>query len=465
MRTRSRAPAIALVLVVVAPQVAIGCGDDDGASPARDAGPDATTPDAAATPDAARLPDGAADATPARDGGDPGLDAEADARVSPDGSIDANPADASVDAPFLDAGVPACLRTPRPEDAERFVVVSHPYGEGGAPAGAYEVLRLATDGTLSRLGSTFEMGRTTGGRIAMTPDGALGIVAQEDGTLGVFALDPSGAATVVHSAFEGSFYATSVLLDADGQGAWVLSAQWREVGGGLFRIAIGCDGTITELGRVESKLPYALARVPGRDDRLVLAAADVLASPSEMDLHLLADATPPVLLGSIDVFPDEEAIVGALEVTSDGTFALVGDGNAFSGLPNRVGIAELDGDALSGVQVLSPLEDPVAIVASPFDRSAIVVSGFGNAIFVLRWDVDASMPFRIEGELAYEGARPQLPGAAVRIDRGTLRGRVLVSENVGVRSVAFELDGPRDLGLFSFGEGLPAIVGAIGVTP
>lgn len=75
------------------------------------------------------------------------------------------------------------------------------------------------------------------------------------------------------------------------------------------------------------------------------------------------------------------------------------------------------------------------------------------------------MPFRIEGELAYEGARPQLPGAAVRIDRGTLRGRVLVSENVGVRSVAFELDGPRDLGLFSFGEGLPAIVGAIGVTP
>src|SRR6185295_3490683 len=115
---------------------------------------------------------------------------------------------------------------------------------------------------------------------------------------------------------------------------------------------------------------------------------------------------------------------------------------------------------------LMPIDDPIAIVASPFDDAALVASGFGNAFFALDYDPDAAEPFAVRGELAYQGAPPQLPGGAVRVDRGALAGRVLVAENLGVRQVSFEGGGViTDLGLTSLGSGSESIVGAIGVQP
>jgi len=59
-----------------------------------------------------------------------------------------------------------------------------------------------------------------------------------------------------------------------------------------------------------------------------------------------------------------------------------------------------------------------------------------------------------------------LPGDLATIDRGALKGRVLVSENVSVRQLAFRADGSvEDLGSLQFGSGLDNIGGAIGVTP
>jgi hypothetical protein len=117
--------------------------------------------------------------------------------------------------------------------------------------------------------------------------------------------------------------------------------------------------------------------------------------------------------------------------------------------------------------VLTPIEDPYSIVTSPYNNVALVMSGFGDAMFALTYDpASAKEPFTMAGELAYEGGPPALPGAAVSVDRGSLLGRVLVAENVGIRQVQFETDGSiTDLGMTPAGEGVESIVGTIGVQP
>src|SRR5574341_808238 len=71
-----------------------------------------------------------------------------------------------------------CPRLPPPAVRPRFVVVSHPYGAGGAQTNDWAVHALSASGVLStaRL-ATFTMGRATDGRIAFTPDGEVGLVA------------------------------------------------------------------------------------------------------------------------------------------------------------------------------------------------------------------------------------------------------------------------------------------------
>jgi len=56
--------------------------------------------------------------------------------------------------------------------------------------------------------------------------------------------------------------------------------------------------------------------------------------------------------------------------------------------------------------------------------------------------------------------------AGPAVDRGAAQGRVLVSENVSVRQLAFRAGGVvEDLGSLAFGSGVQHISGAIGVTP
>ena len=78
-------------------------------------------------------------------------------------------------------GGESCHGTLRPADAERFVVVGHPYDANAAPANVYEVLRLSSAGELLRSGSTVSLGRPADRPIVFTPDGALGFAVQDDG--------------------------------------------------------------------------------------------------------------------------------------------------------------------------------------------------------------------------------------------------------------------------------------------
>jgi hypothetical protein len=365
--------------------------------------------------------------------------------------------------------VTPCGRQPAAADRDRKVVVAHPYDSAGGQASDWEVFDLSAAGVLSETGVTFQMGRAGLGEVAFTIDGQVGLVAQEDGTVGVLSFDGAGNLQVVHAGFSGSFYAAQVVMDPDDPDrAWVLDAQWRENGGGLYRVRIGCDGTLTDEGRqVEAKLPYGLAWVPDGSGRAVMAGNDVLDSAAEQDAHLLQWGPPAAVLGSTVAFSDDDDIIGSLAVTADGAYALVGDAQGVFSTPNRVAVVRIDAQGLTPLQELSPIPDPIALVASPHDDVVLVVSGMGDAFYVLERDAGSpSAPFVLAGEPTYSGSPPALPAGAVMIRRGALRGRVIVSENTGIRMVDLEGEGVvTDHGVFDLGAGLDRITGAIGVQP
>jgi hypothetical protein len=366
---------------------------------------------------------------------------------------------ATPDAP---EGPSGCPRSAAPADRARHVVVSHPYDAAGMPAGTFEVLELSTAGELSRPGRTFTLGRAVFGTIAFTPDGEVGLAALDNGTLGVFRLDPDGMPSVVHAGFSGTFYASRVVVDPRGDRALVIDGNTRGNGGGIYLVTIDCDGALTEHG------PVVLANTPGgiafaAGDRAIVAGPTEDAPPGD-DLTLVRWSERPERVSSVDAFGDELAIVGGAALTHDRATYLVGDTSQFSGVPNRVAVVTVAGDTLTARQTLD-VEDPQAIATSPFGDVAVVASAFGDALFVL----DAGGPggaWRVRGEVAYRGGRPQLPGDVAAIERGALRGHVFVSENVSVRHLAFGADGTvTDLGSLAFGSGLANIGGAIGVTP
>ena len=365
----------------------------------------------------------------------------------------------SVDAAGPDGGPQSCNRQLAAPDRVRRVVVSYPYDAQGNTSSDWEVLALSADGTLATSGMRFQMGRATDGVIAMTPDGEIGLAPQEDGSLGVFRVDPDGTPHVVAAKMTGSFYAMRVIMDPSGDFAWVLDTQWRNNGGGIYRVRIGCDGTPSDEGLWQaSKLPAGLELDA---DRLLIQATDFLASTGADDVFLV-DPAGPAITASAQSFGDDQAIVSSMALSSSGQYLLIGDNNEFSGIPNRVAVVGVAQGALTHLQVLTPVQDPVALVASPFDDTILVVSGYGNAFYALSTQPVASAPYRAPAELTYQGGRPQLPGAAVEITRGALRGRVLVSEVQGVRQVQFAAGAQvSDQGVTA----LAVAPGAIGVQP
>ena len=400
-------------------------------------------------------PDGGTDGALADAGIDSGSDVQSDSQPPADGSTD--------------SGL-GCPRVPASADRPRAVVVSHPYAGSGSSTNPWEVLTLTTTGTLERPGIVFTMGTAMEGEVVFTPDGEVGIAVQKDGTLGVFRLHEDGTPSVVHEAFKGSFYAERVILDPSGSGIFVLDAEWRTNGGGIYRVSIGCDGSLVEDGLVApAKLPRAMVALPER--RAVVAAHDLLDSPEGADVHLLESLAPASLAASVDAFPappggSDEQIVSCATVTADGKYVLVGDNSEFHtvGEPS-IAVVEVLPLGLKATQLFA-FNDPVSLVASPFGQPVLAVSGYGNAIYILDYAPDGSVPFSVRGKLPVHGDAPQLPSTAVMVSRGSLTGLVLVAEVSGVRRVQFRPDGTvQDLGLYNLGSGYDAMVGALGVQP
>lgn len=366
----------------------------------------------------------------------------------------------------IDAGKD-CQRSLSPANRERFVVVSRPYGDGGVQANQWEVLTLSESGELSASDNFFSMGRATSGTVVFTPDGELGFVAQSDGTIGVFRIDGSGMVTVLHEAWDSGGYASSLRMSSDGTTLMVLDGNWRNNGGGLYQVSIDCqNGSVEALGlESASKLPRHVERLDS--GAMLIAALDLGNSPVDQDLHLSNDGDLSAPAASVRVFPDRNAIVGSMAMTSDEKFVLLGDTSEFSGVDTRIGVARIGASSLDPVQVLSPIPDPFAIATSPYNDAALVVSGFDNAIYKLGYDPDSvATPFTNLGELSYMGGAPALPGDLVQINRGDLRGLVIITENQGLRRVRFDGKGAvEDLGRTEFEESYAGIVGALGIQP
>jgi hypothetical protein len=382
-----------------------------------------------------------------------------------DGGIWAGPPDAKV---YMDAST-GCGRMPAAADRTRFVVVAHPYNAAGDATPTFEVLQLSAAGAITRFTPTHTfslMTRAPFGVITFTPDGKVGIVPMDDGKLGVFSLDGDGNATVIALAFSGDFYADRVIMDPSGDRAWVTDSNTRENGGGIYQINIGCDGTLTDGGRVAAaKSPGGLAIHNGH---AVVPAHDILGSPlTGDDVHLLdwPASGPPTVLGGGDAFGDDDSIFSGFALSHDGATAFIGDSNVVG--TNRVGIVSVSATDIAPLAVISNITDPSGIAASPHGDVAIVTSSQppNEGIYVLdKGGTNAT--WRNRGELTYVGAAAQLPGDVVTIDRGQLAGSVLVAELSKVRRVLFHTDGSvTDEGSLAFGSGLDQIVGAIGVTP
>lgn len=380
------------------------------------------------------------------------------------------PDDTGLDTGSSDTDIPVaegCRAEPLPAARDRLVMVAYPYRASGEQAQTWGVYTIDTTGELTDAGVRAEMGRGYGGHVAFTPDGSIGMVAQDDGSLGVFeAVGPSDV-RVIHQRLEGEFYASAVVSDPSGEWAWIVDGNWAENGGGLYRAAIDCDsGEIGSAERVlEAKLPAWLGFLHRRLDRALLVGREAAGASAGEDAFLLQSGEPTGVLDGADVFGDDEAIFAGAALSFDDATLLVGDNSFFSGLPNRVAVAAVTGDGLEPVQVLEDIDDPVDIVASPFGDRALVLSGYSDALFVLDYSAGAGEPYSYSGELSYIGGSPQLPTAADQITRGPLKGLVVLTENQGLRRVRFSEGEVSDLGLVSFGSGLDWIPGAVGVQP
>ena len=253
-------------------------------------------------------------------------------------------------------------RAPAPENRVRRVVISLPYDDDAMRAEVYGVLPLAEDGTLGAVTARFKMGRAFGGPIRFTPDGSLGFVAQEDGTVGVFRLAPDGTPQVVDAHYKGGGYATRVALDPAGDRLYVLNGNTRANGGGITLVGVACDGTLTPYSKAAAgSLPYAL--LPLGQGRAVAYARELLDSAAGDDAHLVETGPPLARKASAPSFGDSEAIVASAGLTTDHRYALFGDNSEFSGPGDRVAVVAIEADALRptrGRLLVCPIMNPRA---------------------------------------------------------------------------------------------------------
>jgi len=356
-----------------------------------------------------------------------------------------------------------CAREAGPDDKPRFVVVGHPF-DASKPDGTYGVLALSQAGVLTSTSTRFEMHEAADREMAFTPDGVLGFAAQSDGTVGEFTIDAAGAVTVLDAGYSGDFYADAVRVSDDGSTLFIIDPDFPESGGGIYSAPIFCDGTLgtaTKMFATKSARAYVpLGLAAG-----AIVARGALESTGISHAHLVSLAGP-TLESSVNVFGDDDAILASFALTHDQKYLLIGDNSSFSGVPNRVGVVGVGASQLTTADVLDDIEDPYALATSPFDDAAIVLSGFGDAVFVLSYSPGADPPFANEGELAYVAGSPQVPGSLSMLGRGVATGRVFIGDVRGVYQVEFAGGGAvTDLGILDLGGGNENIVAGIGVQP
>ncbi|MDP3153724.1 MAG: hypothetical protein Q8N23_13685 [Archangium sp.] len=388
-----------------------------------------------------------------------------------DAGVDSGVPDAGQDAglPLPDAGIAdaGCFFVTVSANAERRVVVSHPFpDDGGFRDNLWEVFTLSPTGTLNPTGPFFRMGRSTdpASPIVFTSDGRIGLVAQDDGTIGVFRFDEQNV-TIVHAGYRGDFYARKLLMQPSGNRLWVLDFNTLNNGGGVYTIDIACDGTLSNEQYVMPGNNASAAVYLPAAQQLLVAARSLPTTPMMQDLHVVDVSQPvPTVRTSTTGFPDRNAIAPTISVSRDQRFVALPDTGFAAG--NRIAFFERAGNVLTTKQVVST-NNPVSVTFSPFADLGLVVNTDGSDHFrKLTWDTTGTV-FTVSPPIPYTFGRPQLPTAPVMIERGPLTGRMLVAELDAIRQLQFETDG----GLTDVsstpagGTGNAQILGTIGVVP
>jgi hypothetical protein len=333
-------------------------------------------------------------------------------------------------------------RDAAPADRDRFVVVGHPFGTKDY-VNDWEVLALSAAGVLTTTDIHFEMGVAEDGKIVFTPDGRIGVAVQRDGTLGIFSIDDEGQVTVIDDGFgAGEFYADNLTMEPDGSAVIVGDGNTTENGGGLYRVALDCETGAPTLDGLMVDVNNAWGVVDLGDGRyLVASQGGALGVEDGSDVTDLREGDPWTIADGADAFPYDGVTVGAFAAERLGKFLLVGDFSGFGDEPNNLAFVSIEPDGLTANEAVIPMDTPYAASISPNGEVALIVSYFGDALYVVDIDATSNTPISYRGELEYEGDATLLPGKLTTVDRGSLLGLTLVAELYGVRVVSFDGDG------------------------
>ena len=224
-------------------------------------------------------------------------------------------------------------------------------------------------GSLDDLDGTMTLGRVFTGEVAWTPDGQVGAVALDDGSVGLW--DREGLVTLL----DGDWYASRVVADPSGT-FWIVDGNWPDDGGGLFRLDVDCDNRFGEPERVlTTKLATDLVFT---DEGPVLLATE--AEGNAGDVHLL-DADMGHVQSHV-VFGYEGSSPSDAEVGPDGS-VWVTDISMWGDEVNRVVVLEPDLSVRFELEVRDPLDVVVgyrAVVLSGFDDEVLLVSLGGEVL-------------------------------------------------------------------------------------
>lgn len=288
--------------------------------------------------------------------------------------------------------------------------------------------------------------------------------------------------------------AESVQFSPDGEWLYILDGNTTANGGGVYAAKVGCDGTLGETTKVVgargATVPFWLHQDPTR----ALVVGDQFAgAPNATDsLHVLSFAgNQATRLGSADVTGTSTSI-RYVAVSADDKVAILTAWNEFLGGPRLIAV-RLDGDTPSlirewGTGLLGGAE---VALASPFGNAFFVTSSSSDRAYRLSYAADGfDAGADAGGDAGDAGAdsvfgplqvlttssvpplvngNPSLSATGMVIQRGALKGRIVLGEVAALRQFQFNPDGTiTDVAILDMPGGedsIAASIGSIGVTP
>ena len=326
---------------------------------------------------------------------------------------------------FMMTVVPTVLGHP-------FVVVSHPFKGAGSKANDFEVLEWKNS-SIIKTGFHFHMKTVNNGEMVFINNGRIGVVAQDDGSVGVVSLAAAnGKPTVLSASLNmSSCDASSVVADPRNASRVFVLDEDRD--GAICLLGVSATGELVNEGlwmRAGGPITLLFSALSDFSSAALLVSMDGTVS--------LLDLATKTIVTSVVAFPDQDALVSGAALTADAKHLIVLDDNIVTG-KTRIGVVAIDisSHVLKAVQLIEDVVDPASVVCSPFNNAVVVASSQGNALLLFTYDAhNATHPLASKGPIAPLGKAPQLPQTMVNMaGPAAVVGRVFVAELSGVRQV------------------------------